>query len=120
MAVYAYRADDEARDKILTALQESPALISALIRHHQADAATGDSEDIGEKLRVIDAQREELAAAWAEQEITRKEWATAKRARRQDRAVDPPACPLHPGPRAGRIRRRPRASGKPATRSAPG
>ncbi len=79
IAVYAHLADDEARDKILTALQESPALLAALIRHHQADAQTGDSEDIGAKLRDIDTQRDELAAAWAEKEITKKEWLTAKR-----------------------------------------
>jgi site-specific DNA recombinase len=79
VAVYAHRADDEARDKILTALDGSPALLPALIRHHQADAATGDSEDAGAKLRQIDQRRDELAAAWAEGEISRKEWATAKR-----------------------------------------
>ncbi len=63
VAVYAHRADDEARDKILTALDSSPALLPALIRHHQADAATGDSEDVGAKLRQIDERRDELAAA---------------------------------------------------------
>ncbi len=106
MAVYAHLADDEARDKILTALQESTPLLPALIRHHQAEAHTGDSEDIGAKLRDIDAQREELAAAWAEKEIDKKEWLTAKtRPRRESRAVHPPARTLHPGPRPGRIRR---------------
>ena len=30
-------------------------------------------------LREIDEQRDELAAAWGAGEITRKEWATAKR-----------------------------------------
>ncbi len=30
-------------------------------------------------LRAIDEQRDELAAAWGAGEITRKEWATAKR-----------------------------------------
>ena len=79
VAVYAHRADDEARDKILTALDGSPARLAALIRHHRADAATGDSEDVGAKLRQIDQRRDELAAGWAEGEISRKEWATAKR-----------------------------------------
>ncbi|HKB30574.1 MAG TPA: hypothetical protein VKD26_07025, partial [Streptosporangiaceae bacterium] len=74
--MYAHRADDEARNQILTALDTR---LAALIRHHQADAATGDSEDVGAKLRQIDERRDELAAAWAEGEISRKEWATAKR-----------------------------------------
>ncbi len=78
VAVYAHRADDEAREKILTALAAPTGLLSALIRRHQADAATGDSEDVGAKLRQIDQRRDELAAAWAEGDISRKEWATAK------------------------------------------
>ena len=60
-----------------TALDGSPALLAALIRRHQASAQTGDTDS---KLRQIDQRRDELAAAWADGEISRKEWAAAKRA----------------------------------------
>ncbi len=79
IAVFADLAEAEARDKILTALNESPGLLGVLLAKQQAAAAGADRDDPGARLRAIDERRDELAAAWAAGEISRKEWATAKR-----------------------------------------
>jgi site-specific DNA recombinase len=79
IAVFAHLAEPEARDKILTALSESPGLLGALVVKQHDLSAGPDGDDPGARLRGIDERRDELAAAWAAGEISRKEWATAKR-----------------------------------------
>lgn len=78
VAVYAEPTETEIRDKILTALG-SPAFLDRLLR-----ASTGttspDAQEVSAKIRAIDERREELAAAWATGEVTRKEWAAARKA----------------------------------------
>lgn len=78
ISIMAEPADREARDQILTALNDSPDLLPALLRRHQSGHAGPDGEDPGAELRLIDEQRSELARAWARREITRREWAEAK------------------------------------------
>jgi hypothetical protein len=74
--VLAAPAEQIARDKILTAL-DSPEFLAALIA---ASATAGDADpgQITSDLRGIDAQRAELAEAWAARRITRKEWLAAR------------------------------------------
>lgn len=79
IAVFADLAEAEARDKILTALNESPALLPRLLAKQASASAGPAGADPATRLRGIDERREELAAAWATGEINRKEWATAKR-----------------------------------------
>jgi site-specific DNA recombinase len=75
IAVFADLAEAESRDKILTAFNDSPALLAK-----QASGSAGPGgEDPGARLRTIDERRDELAVAWAAGEISRKEWDTAKR-----------------------------------------
>jgi site-specific DNA recombinase len=79
IAVFADLAETEARDRILTVLEHSPGMVERLLAKHQDQATGPDGEDPATVLRQIDEQRDELAAAWAAGEISRKEWATAKR-----------------------------------------
>jgi site-specific DNA recombinase len=77
VAIYADPAEDEIRDQVLTAL-ESPAFLDRLLR---ASSGTTRPEEkkVSEQIRAIDERREELAAEWATGELTRKEWAAARR-----------------------------------------
>jgi site-specific DNA recombinase len=72
--IAAHRADDEVRDRILTAL-DTPEMMAALI-----GAAGGgqDTDDTAARLRAIEARRDELAITWAQGEISRKEWLAAR------------------------------------------
>lgn len=79
IAVFADLAEAEAEDKILTALSDSPALLPALLAKQASISAGPGGEDPGARLRAVDERRDELAAAWAAGEISREEWATAKR-----------------------------------------
>jgi DNA invertase Pin-like site-specific DNA recombinase len=80
IAVFGDLAETEARDRILTVLEHSPGMLDRLLAKHQARSAGPAGEDPAKVLREIDERRDELAAAWGAGEITRKEWATAKRA----------------------------------------
>ena len=79
ITVFADLAEHEARDRILTVLDRSPGMLERLLAKHQEQSAGPRGEDPAKMLREIDEQRDELAAAWGAGEITRKEWATAKR-----------------------------------------
>jgi DNA invertase Pin-like site-specific DNA recombinase len=79
ITVFADLAETEARDRILAVLEHSPGMVERLLAKHQDQAAGPGGEDPATVLRQIDEQRDELAAAWGAGEITRKEWATAKR-----------------------------------------
>jgi len=79
ITVFTDLADTEARDRILTVLEHSPGMLDRLLAKHQAHTTGPAGEDPATVLREIDEQRDELAATWAAGEITRKEWATAKR-----------------------------------------
>ena len=78
LAINAEPAETEIRDQVLTAL-ESPAFLDRLLRAASGTASL-DEKAISGKIRAIDERREELAADWAAGELTRKEWATARRA----------------------------------------
>jgi hypothetical protein len=78
--VFADLAETEARDRILAVLAHSPGMLDRLLAKHQAGSAGPAGEDPAKVLRQIDERRDELAAAWGAGEISRKEWATAKRA----------------------------------------
>jgi hypothetical protein len=54
-------AEAEARDKILTALDDSPALLPALLAKQAGSSAGPAGEDPGARLRSIDERRDELA-----------------------------------------------------------
>jgi cell pole-organizing protein PopZ len=79
ITVFADLAETEARDRILTVLEHSPAMLDRLLAKHQTRAAGPTGEDPATELRKIEEKRTQLAADWATGEITRKEWATAKR-----------------------------------------
>jgi len=79
IAVFADLAEAEARDKILTALNDSPGLLPRLLAKQASASAGPAGDDPAAQLRGIDERRDELAAAWASREISRKEWATARR-----------------------------------------
>jgi site-specific DNA recombinase len=72
--ITAHLADDEVRDRILTAL-DTPQFIAALIT---AAGGPDDADDTAAQLRAIETRRDELAATWAAGDITRKEWLTAR------------------------------------------
>lgn len=59
---------------MLTAL-DTPKLLARIM---SATGAGGDTKNITEALRGIDAQRQELAAMWAAKELTRAEWMAAR------------------------------------------
>lgn len=71
VATNAAKTDDHVRDMVLTAL-DSPELATRL-----RGEETQDSE-LTDEIRADEGQLEELAAAWAEREITRKEWMAAR------------------------------------------
>jgi DNA invertase Pin-like site-specific DNA recombinase len=79
ITVFADLVETEARDRILTVLDHSPAMLDRLLAKHQTRAAGPAGEDPATELRKIEEKRNQLAADWAAGEITRKEWATAKR-----------------------------------------
>ncbi len=70
-ATVADKTDKHIRDLILTAL-DSPAMAQRL---HQQQP---DISSLDEEARENEARMEELAAAWAAGEISRKEWMTAR------------------------------------------
>jgi len=74
VTITAARADDEVRDRILTAL-DTPQFVAALIA---AAGGPDDADDTAAQLRAIETRRDELAATWAAGDITRKEWLTAR------------------------------------------
>jgi DNA invertase Pin-like site-specific DNA recombinase len=71
VATNAAHTDAHVRDMVLTAL-DSPAL-GARLQQHQG----GDSELVSQ-LRADEEQLEELATAWAQREISRREWMAAR------------------------------------------
>lgn len=71
VATNAARTDAHVRDMILTAL-DSPVLGARLQQQRGSD-----SELVGQ-LRADEEQLEELATAWAEREISRREWMAAR------------------------------------------
>ncbi|HEY1920503.1 MAG TPA: recombinase family protein [Streptosporangiaceae bacterium] len=79
MTVFADLAETEARDRILTVLEHSPGMLERMLAKHQAQAAGPAGEDPATELRKIEEKRNELATDWANEEVTRKEWVTAKR-----------------------------------------
>ncbi|MGH3698372.1 MAG: recombinase family protein [Pseudonocardiaceae bacterium] len=70
-ATVAGKTDTYIRDLVLTAL-DSPAMAQRL--HEQQP----DMSSLDEEARAGEARMEELAAAWAAGEISRKEWITAR------------------------------------------
>jgi site-specific DNA recombinase len=74
VTIMAARADDEVRDRILTAL-DTPQFLAALITAAGGGQAADDTSG---KLRAIEARRDELAATWAAGDISRREWLTAR------------------------------------------
>jgi site-specific DNA recombinase len=72
--ITAAKADDEIRDRILTAL-DSPQFLAALIT---AAGGSHVADDTAARLRAIETRRDELAATWAAGDISRKEWLTAR------------------------------------------
>jgi len=46
----------------------------------RSGAASASEKTVSEQMRGIEERRDELAAEWATGELTRKEWATARRA----------------------------------------
>lgn len=72
--ITADRADDEVRDRILTAL-DTPEFMTALIT---AAGAGDQADDTAGQLRAIETRRDELAATWADGQISRREWLTAR------------------------------------------
>ena len=77
--VMAALAETEARDQILTALNDSPDLLPALLRRHLGGSTGPGGEDLGAELRRIDERRDQLAADWARGELSKRDWATARR-----------------------------------------
>jgi hypothetical protein len=71
IATIAAKTDDYVRDMVLTSL-DSPELGARLRGEESQDS------DLAEKIRADEEQLEELAAAWAQREITRKEWMAAR------------------------------------------
>jgi len=71
MATVAGRTDEHIIDMILTAL-DSPVMAQRL-REQQPDTSGLDEE-----VRAGETRLEELAEAWADGEITRKEWMAAR------------------------------------------
>ena len=65
------KTDAHVRDMVLTAL-DSPELA------HRLRGEESDDSELSEAIRADEEQLEELAAAWAEREITRKEWMVAR------------------------------------------
>lgn len=84
IAVFASLAEPEARDRILTVLENSPGMLQRLLAKHQATSASPGADDPAKALREIEERRDELAADWAHGQITKKEWATAKRVLDED------------------------------------
>jgi site-specific DNA recombinase len=78
ITVYAEPVEEEIRDQVLTAL-ESPKFLARLMRASAGTAST-DEKTASDQIRAIDERRDELAAEWATGALTRKEWATARRA----------------------------------------
>ncbi len=70
-ATNAAKTDDHVRDMVLTAL-DSPNMAQRLRREQGQDTSLAD------QMRADEEQLEELAAAWAAREITRKEWMAAR------------------------------------------
>lgn len=71
MATVADRTDEYVRDLVLTAL-DSPAMGQRLYEQQP------DMSGLDEEVRAGEARLEELAAAWAAGEISRKEWMAAR------------------------------------------
>jgi hypothetical protein len=78
VTVYAEPVEDEIRDQVLTAL-ESPKFLARLLRA-STGASSREEKTVSEQIRGIEERRDELAAEWATGDLTRKEWATARRA----------------------------------------
>lgn len=76
VAIRARLADGHIRDLVLTAL-DNPKLFTKLLAAASKEGVT-DPDQASKELRAIDAKREELAEAWANDEMTRKEWLAAK------------------------------------------
>jgi site-specific DNA recombinase len=72
--VTAGRADDEVRDRVLTAL-DSPQFLAALITAAGGGQGTRTTPAPGSARST---RRDELAATWAAGDISRKEWLTAR------------------------------------------
>jgi hypothetical protein len=75
--ITAHLADDEVRDRILTAL-DSPQFLAALITAAGGTNPDAGADDTAARLRAIETRRDELAATWAAGDISRKEWLTAR------------------------------------------
>nr|WP_275404223.1 recombinase family protein [Pseudonocardia acidicola] len=71
IATVAGPTDQYVRDVVLTAL-DSPALVERL------RAQRGDSDGLDEQIRDDEQRLDDLAAAWATGEISRREWMTAR------------------------------------------
>jgi hypothetical protein len=63
IAVFADLAEAEVQDKVLTTLNDSPALLPTLLAKRAGTAAGHGEQDSGAHLRGIDERREELTAA---------------------------------------------------------
>jgi hypothetical protein len=71
IATNAAKTDDHVRDMVLTAL-DTPELAASLRGEESRDS------HLAEAVRADEEQLEELATAWAQREITRKEWMAAR------------------------------------------